>query len=138
MHAELGADCGGFRRNQRQRQALAYRVAVAAGGYKADHRAQSPDWLVAARIRIVRVAFKRDQLALGRRPLALRKRGLAAEKIAFVPGDPAIHAGHARRTILRELRRPDAEALLEPQRQKRVIAVLPNAKVPSRLDQGPA
>src|ERR1700733_6602114 len=113
-------------------------MAVAAGGYEADYGARLPDRLIASRVRIVRVDFKRDQLALGRRLLALRKCGLPAQKIALVPGDPAVHTGHPRRAVLCEFRRPYAEAFLEPQRQKRVVAVLLNAKVAPRLEQSPA
>src|SRR6202020_109451 len=112
--------------------------AVAAGGYKADYRARPPDRLIAGRVRIDGVDFQRDQLSLGRRSLVLRECGLPAQKIALVPGDPAVHTGHARRTVLCEFRRPYAEAFLEPQRQKRVIAVLLDPEVPSRLEQGSA
>ena len=85
---------GGFRRNQRHRQALTHRVAVAAGSHEADHCARSPDRLVTGRVGIDRVDFERDQLALRRRSFAIGQRRLAAEEIGFVPGDPAIHAGH--------------------------------------------
>ena len=51
-----------FRRDQGHRQALSDRVAIAAGGHEADHRARSPDRLVAGRVRIERVDFERDQL----------------------------------------------------------------------------
>ena len=101
-------------------------------------RARPPDRLVAGRVGVERVDFERDQLALGRRALALHQRRLAADKIALVPGDPAVHAGHARSMILREFRRPDAEALFEPERQQRVIAVFPDPEVASGFEQGPA
>src|SRR6185437_4960092 len=138
MDTELGADPGRLRRDERHPQALAKRVAVADGGHEAGHRAYPPNRLVARGVGVERVDLERDQAPLGPRALALRERRLAAEEIAFVPGDPAIHAGHPRRAILGEFGRPDTEALFEPEREKRVIAVFPQAQVASGFDQGPA
>src|SRR5271163_1248753 len=113
-------------------------MAIAARGHEAGHGPGTPDWLIAGRVRVDRVDFERDQLPVRRRTLALHERRLAADELALVPGDPAVHAGHARGIGLGELGRPDAETLFEPERQEGVVAIFPDAKLAPRLEQRPA
>src|SRR5262249_37750382 len=79
MHAEFGADLGCFRRDEGHGQALSNRMAIASRGHEADNPARAPDRLVAACVCVQRVDLERDQLALGRRTLALHERRLSAK-----------------------------------------------------------
>ena len=110
-------------------------MTVAARGDKADFAAIAPDRLVARSVRVERVDFQRRELMRGRRAVAFGESRRPADEFALVPGDPAVHARHPGRIGLGELRRPDAEALFEPEREKGVIAVFAKAEVPARVDQ---
>ncbi len=110
-------------------------MAVSAGGDEPDLTAVPPDRLVAGGVRVKRVDLQGDELTGRRRPVALGQRHRPADEIALVPGDPPVHPGHARGVGLGELRRPDAEALLQPQRVEGVISVFPHVEVAAGRQQ---
>src|SRR5450631_4026240 len=102
MNGKVRSDLGQLRRHERHRQTLAYRVTIAAGRDETDAMFSTPDRFVARRIRINCIHFKRDRLMGWPRPGALGRRLFTAYEIAFVPSDPAVHAGHTWRVPLSE------------------------------------
>ena len=54
--------------------------------------------------------------------LALAQGSVAADEVALVEGDVMAEVRHLRRIRLRELGRPDAVALLQPQAVERAVA----------------
>ena len=109
-------------------------MAVAARGDEADLAAVPPDRFVARGVG-VSASISSVTSWWRRRAVALGERRSPADEVALVPGDPAVHAGHARRVGLGELRRPDPEALFEPQREQGVVAVFPDAEVAAGGEQ---
>src|SRR5271156_5465318 len=110
VNKKFRPDRGKFRRYKRHRQTLANPMTVAARSREPDAPPIAPNRLIARGVRIDRVHFEGDELMRRRRSLALRQCLLASDEIAFVPGDPTVHAGHPRSIDLSELGRPDPEA----------------------------
>ena len=121
--------------DQRHGQRLAGRVPVAARGDETDAGLARPDRLEPAGVGTLGVDLERDETLRRPVPLAFGERRVAPDEIALLPVDPAVHAGFARRVALGEFRRPDAEALLQPEREKRVEADLADAVIRPRLQQ---
>src|SRR5690242_16232781 len=82
--------------DQRQGDALADGVAIAAGGDEADPPAYVPDRLEAAGVGVDCIDFERDD-TLRHAPLALLQRRLAADETALVEGNEAVEPGLAGR-----------------------------------------
>src|SRR6056297_2804400 len=138
MHGEIVALHSMRGVDERHGEGVADRMAIATGGDETHALSALPDRLVARRVRPVRVDRERQQLL--RRPVAVafRQGGLAAREIRLVPGDPAVHPGHPGRAVLGEFLRPDAEALLQPERAEGVVANLLQAEIGARREKHPA
>ena len=106
---------------------------ISARGDEAHQPPVLPDRLETAGIRVALGQLERHDGPRGT-CLAFFQRGLLADEV-LRPVDPAVHAGFARRIALGEFPAPDAEALLKPQRQKRVVADLAQAQAFARVDQ---
>src|SRR5580693_8364682 len=135
VNRKFRPDRGKFRRYERHRQTLTNPMTVAARSREPDAPPIAPNRLIARGVRIGRVHFEGDELMRRRRTLALDQCLLASDEIAFVPGDPTVHAGHPRGIDLSELGRPDPEALFEPQRVESDISILGHAEVLAGFEQ---
>src|SRR5579883_1926331 len=134
MRRQLSPDPGAIAVEHRQGEALADRMPVAARGDEADSPPVPPDRLIAAGVGADRVDFERRDSPPRAVSLFVQGR-FAPDEIALVEGDPLVEAGHARRVVLGEFARPDAEALFEAKRANRVEPIFDRAKPPARSEE---
>src|SRR4051794_8359105 len=95
VDGKLGANSGLLAVDVGHGQALADRVAVAAGGDEADAAVALPHRLEARGVGVDGVPLERHQLLPGAAAVTLAQGGLAADELALVEGDEAVEAAHA-------------------------------------------
>src|SRR5579885_700672 len=103
-------------------EALAHGMAIGAGGDEADPPLADPDRLEARGVRVPGPDLEGHQLLPWRPLVALAQRRLLAYEVPLPEIDEAIEPAHPRRIGPGEFPRPDAEALLHPERVEGVVA----------------
>ena len=134
MNGKFRAGPRGLAVDERQGEAHAHRVAISPRSHISHPTVALPNRFIARGIGIGGIDFKRHQQCPGTFFALLQGRD-ATHEVQLVEGNEAVHAGHSRRIALTELGGPDAEALLQPHREQRIVTIFDDAQILTGIEQ---